>query len=139
LVSEYKKGEVNMVREIIRPAGGVALNVPLSPAVKANGVVYCSGQLPLAPETGELISGDIKLQTRQVLTNLATVLKAAGSDLNKTLKVTIYMTDLSGFSDMNQVYKEFFPTEPPARTTVGISGLARAGCLIEIDLIALSA
>ncbi len=127
-----------MTREIVRVPGSPASNVPLSPAVKANGIVYCSGQLPINPETGQVVPTDIKLQTRQVLNNLAGVLRAAGSDLAKTLRVSVYMTDLAGFAQMNEVYREFFAIDPPARSTVGVSALARAGCLIEIDLIALA-
>jgi 2-iminobutanoate/2-iminopropanoate deaminase len=127
-----------MAREVVRPSGSPAANVPLSAAIKANGVVYCSGQLPVSPQTGQVVSADIKEQTRQVLNNLANVLGAAGSGLEKTLRVTVYMTDLSGFAHMNEVYREFFPLDPPARTTVGVASLARPGCLIEIDLIALA-
>jgi 2-iminobutanoate/2-iminopropanoate deaminase len=127
-----------MSREIVALSDNTAIKVPLSPAVKANGLVYCSGQLPIDPHTGHVVSADIKQQTRQVLENLGRVLKAAGSDLGKALRVTVYMTDLTGFQQMNQVYSEFFSTDPPARTTVGVAALARAGCSIEIDLIALA-
>lgn len=134
-----KKGERSMIREIISPETAKALaGVPLSSAIKANGVVYCSGQLPIDLKTGDLVSTEIGAQTQQVLENLSQVLRAAGTDLSKALKVTVYMTDLSGFHSMNEVYRRYFHSEPPARTTIGVASLARPGCLIEIDLVALA-
>lgn len=127
-----------MERVAINPKGFASTGSPVTFAIKAGGMVYCSGLLPTTPETGQVATGDIRAQTKQVLRNLEHVLKAAGSSLDRTVKVTVYMTDLSGFSAMNEVYREFFPTDPPARSTVGISGLVRPGCLIEIDLIAVA-
>lgn len=127
-----------MDRQVVQPAGRPRPGVPLSPAIKTGGHVYCSGQLPVDPQTGQAVSDDIRAQTRLVLENLNHVLQAAGSSLARALKVTVYLTDISEFAAMNEVYREFFPTEPPARTTVGVAALARPGCRIEIDLVALA-
>lgn len=127
-----------MDRQVIQPAGRPRSAVPLSPGIKAGGSVYCSGQLPVDPQSGQVVSDDIRAQTRRTLENLQQVLQAAGSSLGRALKVTVYLTDISEFAAMNEVYRVFSPTEPPARTTVGVAALARPGCRIEIDLIALA-
>ena len=106
---------------------------PYSQAVKANGVVYVSGQLGIDPVTGKPAEG-IKEQTRQVLKNIDSILKAAGSSLSKVLKVNIYLRRLEDFQNMNEAYKEFFPNEQPARTTIQ-AGLLD-DYLIEMDVIA---
>lgn len=127
-----------MDRQVVQLAGRPRLGVPLSPGIKAGGYVYCSGQLPVDPQSGQVVSDDIRAQTRRTLENLQQVLQAANSGLGRALKVTVYLTDISEFAAMNEVYREFFPTEPPARTTVGVAALARPGCRIEIDLVALA-
>lgn len=106
---------------------------PYSQAVKANGVIYVSGQLGTDPVTGKLADG-IKEQTRQVLKNIDSILKAAGSSLSKVVKVNIYLRRLEDFQNMNEAYKEFFLNEPPARTTIQ-AGLLN-DYLIEMDVIA---
>jgi len=82
---------------------------PYSQAIKHGGLVFVSGQIPLNPQ-GELVEGDIKVQTRQVLTNLQNILKAAGTDFNNVLKTTVFLKDMAEFAQMNEVYAEFFPT-----------------------------
>lgn len=126
-----------MGKEVIRPSISFNLDLPFSPAIRANGFIFCSGQLPMDMDTGEIVKGDIKQQTKQALNNLKRVLEAAGSSMEKVVKVTVFMKDLSQFNAMNEAYQEFFPQAPPARSTVEVSRLARdAG--IEIELIALA-
>jgi len=127
-----------MDRQIVHPPGRAWPVAPLSLGIKSGGHIYCSGQLPTDPRTGQVVSDDIRAQTRQVLENLQQVLQAAGSELGKVLKVTVYLTDIAEFAAMNEAYREFFPADPPARTTVAVAALARPGCRIEIDLIALA-
>ena len=105
---------------------------PYSHAVVANGFVFVSGQGPVNPETGTMPDA-FKDQVRQTLRNVQTILEAAGSSLNDVVKVNAYVTDLTRFAEFNEVYKEFFQNDPPARTTVA-SGLL--GFLVEIDCIA---
>ena len=109
---------------------------PYSQAVKANGLVFASGQIPIDPQTGEFVSGGIQGQTRQVLKNLAAVLEAAGSDLNRVVKTTVFLLDMAEFGAMNEVYGEFFKEEPPARATVQAARLPR-DARVEIEAIAL--
>ena len=111
-------------------------NMPFSHAIKANGLVFCSGQIPIDIETGQITGGDIRSQTKQVLENLRKVLMASGSSLEKTVKVTVFMTDLNQFQQMNEAYREMFPNAPPARSTVQVSALAM-GAALEIELVAL--
>jgi 2-iminobutanoate/2-iminopropanoate deaminase len=106
-------------------------------AVRANGFLFLSGQIPLDPNTGELIVGDVAAQARRVLDNLRAVLEDAGSGLDKVVKSTIYLTDMSDFAVVNQTYAEYFPNAKPARATVAVAGLPR-GCQVEIDMIALA-
>ncbi|HEX6161185.1 MAG TPA: RidA family protein [Thermoanaerobaculia bacterium] len=109
---------------------------PYSQAVKANGVLYTSGQISLDPSTMELAEGDFEAQARRVFENLAAVLTEAGSDFQRVLKATVYVTDLANFQTLNTVYAEYFGTHKPARTTVQVSALPK-GSLVEIDLVAL--
>lgn len=108
---------------------------PYSQAVKAGGVLYCSGQVPLVPGTGELVAGGIEAQTRQSLDNLQQVLSAAGVDFNSVVKTTIYLTDLGNFAVVNEIYTSYCGEIPPARVTVQVSALPK-GALVEIDAIA---
>jgi 2-iminobutanoate/2-iminopropanoate deaminase len=108
---------------------------PYSQAVKAGGLVFCSGQIPLDPRTGELVAGDIGEQTRQVLHNLGAVLEAAGAAYADVVRITVYLADLADFAAMNAVYGEFFVLPAPARTTVQAARLPR-DARVEIDAIA---
>jgi 2-iminobutanoate/2-iminopropanoate deaminase len=108
---------------------------PYSQAVVDGDRVYLSGQIPLDPATGKLVSGDIDAQTRRVLDNIRAVLEAAGSGLNKVCKSTVFVTDLRDFAVINQAYASYFPTDPPARSTVQVSALP-LGASIEIEVIA---
>jgi 2-iminobutanoate/2-iminopropanoate deaminase len=106
-------------------------------AVKAQGFVFLSGQIPLDPATGEMVQGDVAVQTRRVLDNLKAVLAGAGTDLSKVVKATIYLIDMADFAVVNQTYAEYFPDAKPARATVAVAGLPR-GSRVEIDMIAIA-
>jgi 2-iminobutanoate/2-iminopropanoate deaminase len=110
---------------------------PYSQAVEHHGVVYLSGQIPLDPATGAMVHGGIIEQTERVLENLKGVLEAAGSGLERVLKTTVYLADMSEFTAMNEVYARYFPSNPPARATVQAARLPR-DARVEIDCIALS-
>ena len=109
---------------------------PYSQAVRMADLVFLSGQIPLDPKTGTIVSGEIEDETRQVLSNLKAVLEAAGSDLARVIKTTVYLTDMSLFPRVNAIYAEAFEIEPaPARATVEVSALP-LGARVEIDAIA---
>lgn len=108
---------------------------PYSQAVQAAGLVFCSGQIPLDPTSGELVSGDIRLETRRVMENLKGVLQAAGCGFGQVVRTTIYLVDMADFPVVNEVYGEYFPTEKPARATVAVAALPR-GVRVEIDAVA---
>ncbi|MEO7971469.1 MAG: RidA family protein [bacterium] len=110
---------------------------PYSQAIKSNGFVFASGQIPIIPETGEFVAGGITEQTEQVIKNLSRVLEAAGSGLQRVVKTTVFLADMEEFAAMNEVYGRFFSDEPPARATVEASGLPR-GARVEIEAIALA-
>ncbi len=109
---------------------------PYSQAIRTENLVFAAGQAGLDPATGELVKGGIEVETRQVLTNLKNVLEAADSGLNYVLKTTVFLKDMNDFAKMNAIYAEFFPENPPARSTVGVAALPK-GALVEIELIAL--
>ncbi len=109
---------------------------PYSQGIRASGFVFCAGQTPIDPETSKLIEGDIAAQTRRVLTNLGAVLDAAGTSMSKVVKTTVFLTDMANFKAMNEVYAEFFPANPPARSTFAVAGLP-LGASVEIECIAL--
>jgi 2-iminobutanoate/2-iminopropanoate deaminase len=109
---------------------------PYSQAVIAGDFVYTAGMLGLDPNTGELAGPDVGTQTRQALTNLKNILEAAGTSLDNAVKLTVFLTDIKSFGEMNAVYAEFFPSNPPARATAEIGPLPRGG-LVEIDAVAL--
>jgi 2-iminobutanoate/2-iminopropanoate deaminase len=121
----------------VRSPGAPAPVGPYAQAVAVGELVFASGQIPLDPTTGELVAGDIELQTERVLANLAAVLEAAGSSLERVVRTTVYLTDLALFARMNAVYARRFTGVPlPARSTVEVAGLPR-GAAVEIDAIAL--
>jgi len=108
---------------------------PYSPAISANGFVFVSGQLGVDPKSGKLVGTTVEEQTRQALENIKTILEEAGLTLRDAVKVTVFLANISDFERMNQVYKTYFPEEPPARTTVQASPPV-SGALVEIELIA---
>jgi 2-iminobutanoate/2-iminopropanoate deaminase len=124
------------LRERIQTENAPAAIGPYSQAIKAGGFVFASGQIPIDPKTGEFVAGGIAEQTTQVLTNLAAVLQAAGSGLDRVVKTTVFLADMKEFSGMNEVYATFFPGAPPARATVAAAGLPR-DARVEIEAVAL--
>ena len=110
---------------------------PYSQAIKVNGFVFASGQIPIDPGTGEFVTGGIREQTEQVLKNLSAVLEAAGSSLEQVVKTTVFLADMNEFSAMNEVYGKFFTGAPPARATVAAAGLPR-DARVEIEAVALA-
>jgi 2-iminobutanoate/2-iminopropanoate deaminase len=125
------------VKQIIQTEQAPKAIGPYSQAIKVNGFVFASGQIPIIPETGEFVVGGIAEQTEQVIKNLSQVLEAAGSGLNRVVKTTVFLADMAEFAAMNEVYGRFFSAEPPARATVAAAGLPR-GARVEIEAIALS-
>jgi len=109
---------------------------PYVQAVKAHGFLFTAGQIGLDPATGKLVEGGIEAQTRRVLENLKAVVEAAGSSFKQAVKTTVYLTDLSHFQVMNQIYATYFEGQSPARSTVGVAQLP-LGALVEIELVAL--
>jgi 2-iminobutanoate/2-iminopropanoate deaminase len=122
------------MREVVTAAGAPAAIGPYSHGVISGGLLYCSGQTPLDPQSGELVGETAGDQARRCLENLAVVCAAAGTSLGRAVRMTIYMTDLSAFAEVNGVYGEFFTDEPPARVTIGVAALPK-GASVEIDAI----
>ena len=110
---------------------------PYSQAIKAGGMVFCSGQIPIDPKTGDFVSGVVSEQTEQVLRNLSEVLRAAGSSLDAVVKTTVFLADMNDFAEMNEVYGRFFSENKPARATVQAARLPR-DARVEIECIALA-
>lgn len=108
---------------------------PYSQAIDCGEFVFCSGQIPLVPETGVLVEGGIEEQARQMFSNIKAVLNEAGLDFSNVVKTTVFMTDLSQFVTFNGIYAEYFPTNPPARSCVEVSTLPK-GALVECEVIA---
>jgi reactive intermediate/imine deaminase len=123
-----------MPRQIIRTDKAPKAIGPYSQAVRAGDTVYLSGQIPLDPATGELVAGDISVQTQRVFENLRAVCEAAGGSLAKLVRVGIYLTDLKNFAAVNAVMAEYCKEPYPARSTVEVSGLPR-GAEVEIDAV----
>lgn len=111
---------------------------PYSQAVRAGSLVYTSGQIGLDPASMEVVGGGVEAETRQVFANLKHVLEAADSGLNYVVKTTVFLRDMADFAKMNAVYAEFFPQNPPARSTVAVAGLPK-GVAVEIEVVALVA
>lgn len=124
-----------IVKETISTENAPGAIGPYSQAVKVGNFVFCSGQIPIDPATGEFVSEEVGEQTRQVLKNLSAVLEAAGSDLSNVVKTTVFLVDMDDFARMNEVYAEFFSENKPARATVQAARLPR-DTRVEIDCIA---
>lgn len=125
-------------REIIATPHAPAAIGPYSQAVQIGDLIYTAGQIPLVPETGQLIEGGIEAQAQQVLQNLSRILEAAGSSLAHVIKATIFVTDLGDFAALNKVYASFFASDPPARSTVQVAALP-LGAKVEIEVVAIKA
>jgi 2-iminobutanoate/2-iminopropanoate deaminase len=124
------------MKQIISTSGAPKAIGPYSQAVVYNGLVYLSGQIPLDPESGQVIEGDIAAQTHRVMRNLKAVLEAAGSSLEHVLKTTVFLKDMAEFAAMNQVYGEYFTANPPARATVEVARLPK-DVRVEIEAVAI--
>ena len=121
-------------RENVTALGAPAAVGPYSHAVRSGGLLFCSGQTPLDPETGKLVDGSIGDQTKRCLENLGVVCAAAGAQLTDAVRCGIFVTDMSTFAEVNEAYASFFASEPPARTTIGVASLP-LGAAVEIDAI----
>ncbi|HEX4626611.1 MAG TPA: Rid family detoxifying hydrolase [Solirubrobacteraceae bacterium] len=121
-------------REPITAVGAPAAVGPYSQAVSSNGFLFCSGQIPLDPESGEVVGATPGEQVRQCLDNLAAVCAAAGATLGDAVRLTVYMTDIAAFAEVNEVYDGYFVADPPARAAVGVAGLPK-GVQVEVDAI----
>ncbi len=125
------------MRTVIATDRGPKAIGPYSQAIKANGLVFLSGQIPLDPATQQLISGEVAAQTERVLQNISAILEAAGTSLSRVVKTTVFLKSMNDFAAMNEVYGRHFSAEPPARSTVEVARLPK-DVLVEIDVIALS-
>lgn len=125
-------------KKVVQTNAAPAALGPYSQAIMAGGIVYCAGQIPLDPQSGNIVAGGVAEQTHQVLKNLRAVLKAAGSDLDRAVKTTVFLKSMNDFGAMNEVYgrPEYFGTTPPARSTVEVARLPR-DVLVEIEVVAL--
>ncbi|MGA9875318.1 MAG: Rid family detoxifying hydrolase [Solirubrobacteraceae bacterium] len=121
-------------RQPIAAPGAPAAIGPYSHAIRAGSLLFCSGQIPLDPATGELVGATAAEQAQRCLENLTAVCEAAGALLADAVRLTVYMTDLSAFAEVGEVYATFFPDSPPARVAVGVAALPR-GAQVEIDAI----
>lgn len=109
---------------------------PYSQAIAVNGMLFCAGQTPIDPTTGNLVPGGVEEQTHQALKNVGAVLKAGGSDYSKVIKTTVFLKNMNDFAAMNAIYATYFTDAPPARSTVEVARLPK-DCLVEIEAIAL--
>ncbi len=125
------------MREIISTKDAPQAIGPYSQAVKANGLIFTSGQIAIDPATQQVISGDVAAQTDRVLRNLSEILEAAGSGLGKVVRCTVFLKKMGDFAAMNEVYGKYFSSAPPARSTVEVARLPK-DVLVEIDVIALA-
>ena len=121
-------------RETVNAPAAPAAIGPYNHAVRAGSLLFCSGQIPLDPASGEIVGATAAEQARQCLSNLSAVCDAAGASLADAVRLTVYMTDLSAFAEVGEVYASFFPDSPPARVAVGVAALPR-GAEVEIDAI----
>ena len=127
---------MKMGKRVIQTALAPKAIGPYSQAIQAGSFLFLSGQIPLDPKTGELVKGDIRQQTRQVLENIKGILESEKLEMDDIVKVTISLKDIGNFNQVNEVYTTYFPSSPPARSTVGVAKLPR-DVEIEIEAIAL--
>lgn len=123
------------MREVVFAEGAPAPIGPYSQAIRTGGLIFTSGQIPIDPASGELVAGDVKNQTRHVLSHLEAILKEGGSSLEQVVKVSVFLTRLDDFACVNEVFEEYFGEEPPARETVEVSRLPK-GATLEISAVA---
>jgi 2-iminobutanoate/2-iminopropanoate deaminase len=125
---------MSQARETVMADGAPAAVGPYSHAVKANGFVFCSGQVPLDPETGKLVDGDVGLQVRRCLDSLSIVATAAGAELADAVRMTVYLTDMADWPQVNEAYGSYFTADPPARVAIGVAALP-LGARVEVDAV----
>jgi len=125
------------MREVVSTKDAPQAIGPYSQAIKANGFVFTSGQIAIDPATQQVVAGDVAAQTDRVLRNLSEILEAAGSGLGKVVRSTVFLKSMNDFAAMNQVYGQYFSSDPPARATVEVARLPK-DALVEIDVIALA-
>jgi 2-iminobutanoate/2-iminopropanoate deaminase len=125
------------MKKIISTPDAPAALGPYSQAVRVGSTIYCAGQIPLDPKTGEIVSGGVEIQTRRVLDNITAVLKAEGLTFANIVKTTIFLMDLADFQKLNEIYGSYFTEAPPARSTVQVAGLPK-GARVEIEVIAMA-
>lgn len=124
-----------MAKQVIATGAAPEAVGPYSQAISSKGLLFCSGQIPLDPDTGELIQGTIAEETRRVMDNLTAVLDAGGTSWPNVIKVTAYLTDMGDYAEFNEVYGEFAGAEPPARAAIAVGGLPK-GARVEVECIA---
>src|SRR5689334_5624293 len=129
-----RRSDLPAHRESITASGAPEAVGPYVHAVRAGGLLFCSGQIPLDPKTGELTGATPADQAGRCLENLAAVCEAAGATLGDAVKLTVYLTDMAAFAAVNEVYESFFESDPPARVAIAVAGLPR-GALVEIDAV----
>jgi 2-iminobutanoate/2-iminopropanoate deaminase len=125
------------MREVVSTEHAPRAIGPYSQAIKANGWVFVSGQVALDPTTQQILAGDAAVQAERVLENLAAILKAAGSELARVVRSTVFLKNMGDFAAVNEVYARYFPSQPPARSTVEVARLPK-DVLVEIDVIAVA-
>jgi 2-iminobutanoate/2-iminopropanoate deaminase len=128
--------ELFVMRKTVSTSNAPAAVGPYSQAIKTDNLVYTAGQLGMDPLTGKLIEGGVQAQTRQALTNLKAILEKAGTTMSNVIKTTVFLQDINDFQAMNQVYAEFFPKAPPARSAMQVVALPLGG-LVEIEVVAI--
>jgi 2-iminobutanoate/2-iminopropanoate deaminase len=124
-----------LMKKIISTSEAPGAIGPYSQAVRSGRFLFCSGQIPLDPKSGEIVQGDIAAQTRRVLDNIAAILRAEGLTFDHVVKTTIFLTSLGDFQTVNEIYGSYFKQEPPARSTVQVSAMPK-GANVEIEVIA---
>lgn len=132
-----KDAKFSLVMETVSTDNAPGAIGPYSQAVKAGGMIFCSGQIPIDPSTGEFVSQDVAEQTEQVLKNLSAVLEAAGTSLGNVVKTTVFLADMADFAAMNDVYAAYFSENKPARATVQAARLPR-DAKVEIECVAVA-
>ncbi len=124
-----------MKKVIIKPAGAAPAAGPYNHAVRSGQLLFCAGQIPIAPDTGQLVAGDIRAQTKRVLENVKLILQDQGLTFDHVVKATVFLTNLADFAAMNEIYSRYFTSDFPARSTVQVVALPR-GANVEIEVVA---
>ena len=135
-VNIYRKNGGIILKKVIATSKAPGAIGPYSQAIMTGNLIYTSGQLPMDAETGEMVANDIVLQTRKSLQNVKAILEEAGSSMDKIVKTTVYLSDMANFGKMNEVYKEFFTGDYPARSAFQVARLPK-DALVEIEVVAI--